>query len=85
MKKVKMNIGGKMVEGESMTFKATEEPWTIYKLDDGSIIKLRPVVSDIFRLAVKDPVTGLPQYMIRASNVVSVEPPDVPLSKQEIQ
>lgn len=85
MKKVKINIGARTVEGESMVFKATEEPWTIYKLEDGSIIKLKPVVSDIFKLPDKDPVTGLPQYMIRSSNIVSVEPPDTPLSKQEIQ
>ena len=85
MKKIKMNIGGKTVEGESMAFNAREEPWTVLRVEDGSVIKLKPVVSDIFRLPGKDPVTGLPQYMIRSSNVVSVEPPDVPLSKQEIQ
>jgi hypothetical protein len=85
MKKIKINLRGNTVEGESMTFTAREEPWTVYKLEDGSIIKLRPVVSDIFKLPERDPVTGLPQYMIRSSNIVSVEPPDVPLSKKEIQ
>ena len=85
MKKIMMNIGDKAVEAESMSFKASEEPWTIYKLDDGSVIKLRPVVSGIFKLPGQDPVTGLPQFLIRSSNVVSVEPPEVPLSKRETQ
>ena len=85
MKKVKVNVGNKVVEGESMTFKATEEPWAVYVLEDGSIIKLKPVVSDIFKLPSRDPVTGLPQYLIRSTNVVSIGSPDLPLSKEEIQ
>ena len=85
MKKIKMNLGGREVEAETMSCKILEEAWSVYKLEDGSVIKLKLVVSDVFKLPNSDPVTGLPQYLVRSSNIMSVERPDTPLSKREIQ
>jgi hypothetical protein len=42
------------------------------------------VISDVFKLPMQDPLTGIPQYVIRSSNVMSVEPADIE-SKREIQ
>jgi hypothetical protein len=84
MKTVKMNLGGQSVEAESLTYKPLNEPWSSYQLDDGSIIKLKLVISDVFKLPTSDPLTGLPQYIIRSSNVMSVEPPES-LSKRDVQ
>lgn len=84
MKKVKMNLGGREVEAESMAFNAIEEPWSLYRLEDGTTVKLKLVVSDVFKLAIPDPVTGLPQVVVRSSNIMSVEPPETPLSKREV-
>jgi len=84
MQKVRMNLGGQMVEAERMVFKAMDEPWSLYKLDDGSIVKLKLVVSDIYKLPIPDPVTGFPQVMVRTSNVVSYEPPEAPSSPREV-
>ena len=84
-KKVLMNIGPNQVEAESMGFESVEEQWSRYKLEDGTIVKLKVVVSDIFKLPEPDPVTGLPQLLVRSNNVVSVEPPDKPYSKKEVQ
>jgi hypothetical protein len=85
MKSVKMNIGGVTVEAESMDYKSLEEPWSSYRLSDGSTIKVKLVVSDVFRLPDPDPLTGLPQYLVRSSNVMSVEPPDTTQAKRELQ
>lgn len=81
MKKVKMNLGGQTVEAESLSYKPLNEPWSSIQLDDGSIIRLKLVISDVFKLPTPDPLTGLPQYIIRSSNVMSVEPPDSAASK----
>lgn len=72
---MKINVGGRAVEAERMQFQATEEPWAQYRLEDGSTVKLKLVVSDVFKLTEADSVTGLPQYVVRSSNVMSVEPP----------
>lgn len=83
--KVKMNIGGQVVEVEKMPFRQVgDEPWTHYRLDDGTIVKLKLVVSDIFRLPQPDPVTGLPQLIVRSGSVMSVEPPEPPPAKREV-
>jgi len=72
--KIRINIGGQAVEAEQMSFKAVDEPWAQYKLEDGNVVKLRIVVSNVFKLPNPDPVTGLPQYIVQSSNVMSVEP-----------
>jgi len=83
MKKVRMNLGGQSVEAEMMLFKAIEEPWSLYKLDDGTTLKVKIVLSDVYKIPIPEPLTGLPQFIIRASNVLSVDVADQP-SKKEI-
>ena len=78
-----MNLGGQSVEAEMMVFKAIEEPWSLYKLDDGTTLKVKIVLSDVYKIPIPDPLTGLPQFIIRASNVLSVDVADQP-SKKEI-
>jgi hypothetical protein len=82
MQKVRMNLGGQSVEAEKMEFKPLEEEWSRYKLEDGTVVKVKAV--DIFKLTVNDPVTGLPQVLVRSGNVISVEPPAPPLPKKEV-
>jgi hypothetical protein len=84
MAKVKMNIGGQILETEPVSWKTIDEPWSLYRLEDGSVIKLKLVISDVFKLPNADPLTGLPQYVVRSSNVMSVEAPEPPLSKREV-
>lgn len=72
--KIKMNFGGQVVEAEKMDFTPLQENWSTYKLDDGTIVKLKLIVSDVFKLPQTDPLTGLPQLLVKSTNVVSVEP-----------
>jgi hypothetical protein len=85
MKKMNLNLGGRTVQADQMFFKAIEEPWSLYKLDDGSTLKVKIVLTDVFKLPTSDPVTGLPQIMIRAGNVISLEVPEGQPSKKEVQ
>ena len=83
MKRVKLNLGGQQVEAEVMDFKAVAEAWSTYRLDDGTIVKVKIIASDIFKLPSADPVTGLPNLIVRSSNVMSIEPPES-FAKKEI-
>jgi hypothetical protein len=85
MKPVKINLGGQTVEAESLTYRSLNEPWSSYQLEDGSIIKLKLVVSYVYKLPTVDSLTGLPQYVVRSSNVMSVEPPESVASKRDVQ
>ena len=84
MKKVNVNVGAEVVEAEVIQFTPVNEPWSIYRLEDGTTFKLKLVVSDVLKLPSNDPITGLPQLVVRSSNIISVEPPDTPLSKHEV-
>lgn len=73
--KIKLNLGGQTVEVEKMNVvQIIDEPWSTYKLDDGTIVKIKLVVSDVFKLPTPDPLTGLPQLLVKSGNVMTVEP-----------
>ena len=72
--KIKMNLGGQAVEAETMEFKPIEEAWSFYRLEDGTVVKIKLIVSDVFKLPNNDPMTGMPQLIVKSTNVMSVEP-----------
>ena len=81
MKKMKLNLGGKAVEAEKMDFKPIDENWSLYRLEDGTVLKLRLIVSEIFKLPGADPLTGMPQFLAKSSNVMAVESPTSSITK----
>ena len=81
MRKMKLNLGGKAVEAEKMDFKPIDENWSLYRLEDGTVLKLRLIVSEIFKLPGADPLTGMPQFLAKSSNVMAVEPPTSSITK----
>lgn len=74
MAKIKANLQGKTVDAETMTFTVIDEPWSFYKLEDGTVLKMKLIVSNIMKLDTTDPVTGLPHFIVRSSNVIAIEP-----------
>jgi len=48
--KIKMNLGGNAIEAEKMEFKPIEENWSLYRLEDGTVVKIKLIVSDVFKL-----------------------------------
>lgn len=79
MKKVKINVGGQDVEAEPMSFNMIEDPWSVGRLEDGTIFKIKPAITSIFKLPTKDPITRAPQLMVQTAFIISVEPPETPL------
>ena len=78
---MKLNLGGKAVEAERIDFKPIDENWSLYRLEDGTVLKLRLIVSEIFKLPGSDPLTGMPQFLAKSSNVMAVEPPTSSITK----
>jgi len=63
---------GKTVNATQMDFKPVKEDWNVYRLEDGTLIKVKVVASEIYRLESRDPVTGKHNYLVRSENVISV-------------
>lgn len=74
---------GGHLEGTIATFRAGGEHWNEYLVDDGTVIKVKLVVTEIVKIdGMYDPNTGDPAYVVQSTNVVSVQAPEQ-LKKQE--
>lgn len=67
--------GGELVT-TVMPFQAGGEHWNEYLVDDGSVIKIKLVVTEILRVDDKYDGNGDPVYLINSQNVVNVSAPE---------
>jgi hypothetical protein len=58
-----------IVEGEDVDFEEVEEHWNVYRLKDGTRLKVRLVLMGVKRLKKHSP-DGSPIYVIQSQNVV---------------
>jgi len=63
-------------EGDEVDFDVIEEGWNVYKLKDGSTLKVKLVLAGVIRVKNQYDPIGNPVYMINSTNVVRVT--DVP-------
>lgn len=71
---VKLTLGDRVVEAEKMDFKTLDEAWSSYRIEDGNVVKIKVVASEVYKLPDVDPLTGAPQFLLKSSNVMAVEP-----------
>ena len=67
---------GQEVEVEPIGFRSNAEHWNEYLLDDGTVVKLKPVVTDILRVEGEYDANGNPAYIIQSTNVTAVDAPE---------
>lgn len=72
--RIKLKFGDEWVEGEELEFEPLREGWNEYRCSDGSLVKLKTVVSKITRLNKQNP-QGEPIYVVASTNVISATPP----------
>jgi hypothetical protein len=71
-----VRLGDKDVDATEMGFQTGGEHWNEYLLSDGSVIRLKPVATEILRVDGKYDNDGNPVYIVKAANVVSVSASD---------
>jgi len=74
--KIKVNYLGQEVEATVVEVTQASEVWNHYLIDDGSVIKIKLVLTKVLRLEGKFDDEGNPVYLVRSTNVVSVKSPD---------
>jgi hypothetical protein len=67
---------GSEVEATNVDFETLNEDWNEYKLEDGTVLKFKTVVSSIIRTENYDPMTGDPVYHVRSTNILRVKVPE---------
>ena len=68
----KVSYQGRQVEATPVDFRIEKEDWNEYQLLDGSVLRLRVVLSDVFRVIDEWDVEGNPIYVTKSGNVLVI-------------
>jgi len=74
-RRTRINFGGREVDATQVDFKSIKEEWNEYQASDGTTLKLKVVLTDIFRLDQYDQDLN-PIYVVKSSNVLSSSVPE---------
>lgn len=76
-RKKKMRLpDGQEVQGTVMPFQTAVESFNEYLVDDGTVVNIKLVVTEILKLDDAYDPQGQPVYLINSTNVTSVSVPD---------
>ncbi|MGO9096058.1 MAG: hypothetical protein ACLQGV_12615 [Bryobacteraceae bacterium] len=76
-RKVRVNVPTVgFVDGTPVQVLESTERWTDIKLEDGSVLRLKPVVMSVVRVEGRYDNDGNPMYAIQAGHVMTANAPD---------
>lgn len=70
---VKVQFQGSTVDGRAVEFDAKKEAWNEYVTEDGALVRVRTVVSEIIVTSEKTP-DGEPVVLIKSATLVTYVP-----------
>lgn len=73
---------GSTIEGTVMPFQTGGEHWNEYLVDDGSVLRLKLVATEVIRLDGQFDQEGNPLYMVNSTNVLTVSAPEDLMHKE---
>lgn len=74
-KRIQVAFEGKLVPAEQLSFEAEAEPWTVYTLEDGSVLKVRNVLGSVTRVIGQYKPNGEPIYVLGLGTIPIMEIP----------
>ena len=84
-RKMQVKFGDKTVDAWDVPIQESTERWSELTLEDGAILRVKAVVSNVFRLANEKDDQGRPVYMINSTiAVVTAEGPKK-LAERKVQ
>lgn len=63
-------------DGIEVGFRSSGENWNEYLLDDGTVLRLKLVVTEVLRVDGRYDREGNPIYLVRSQNVMGVSAPE---------
>lgn len=73
---------GQMHDATELGYRSSGEYWNEYLLDDGTIIRLKPVVTGVMRFDGQYDAEGNPLYALKSNNIMVVSAPDELMQKE---
>ncbi len=83
-KRVELKVGDKTIGGTLVDFETVREEYNSYKLSDGSMIRMKTVVTSIIRTDEFSP-DGEPIYVVNSQNVLVADVPQALKRSPQIQ
>jgi hypothetical protein len=68
--------GGAAVDAESVEVQKSDERWNEYQLADGTVLRVRQIVTEVWRLEDQYDAEGNPQYVLKSAGILVVKSPD---------
>ena len=72
MVKIVSPISQREVEAIAVDFEVKTEPWVRVSLDDGSVLKIRTIVTGVTRLKGEHDPSGNPMYVVNHNSLIRV-------------
>lgn len=73
--KVLIHFGGREVEATPVEVNQANERWNEYLLEDGTLLKMKLVLTKVLRVDDEYDPEGNPVYVIQSTNVTSISAP----------
>jgi len=67
---------GREMDAVELGFQTGGEHWNEYMLDDGSVVKIKLVVTNVVRIEGMYDERGMPTYLAQSTNVMAVSAPE---------
>ena len=74
-RRIKVNFNGQQVDAEHVETTQSHECWNEHLLDDGTVLKLKTVLTNVYRVEGQYDAEGNPVYIVQSTNVLSVSAP----------
>jgi len=71
-----INFRGQQVEATEVKFQTRKEDWNEYQLMDGSVLKMKLVVAEVYRIENVYDEENNPVYQVKSTNLLVVKSPD---------
>ena len=74
-RRINVPFEGKMVPAEQLDFESEKEPWTVYKLEDGTVLKIKTILANAARLVDRYKPDGEPMYVLGVGSLPVLDIP----------
>ena len=75
-RKIQLGPAGPEKDAQLIEIQQSNEHWNQYLLRDGTVVKMKLVATEVWRIEGEWDHEGNPMHVIKSSNVVTVNPPD---------
>ena len=75
-RKIPVKPGEPPKEAEMIEITSSNEPWSTYLLADGTALKQKVVLSEVWRVIDEYDNEGNPVYVLKSNGIINIQPPD---------